>query len=432
MRRACVVSTAGTGEGKTLVALALTHALAADGYDVAPFKVGPDFIDAKLYEQSCGQRARNLDLWLDGETRVLTELQRAHERGAAIVLEGMMGLHDGDDEGATSTAHIAAAADIPVVLVIDGWRVSQTAAAIALGCASMAPRVHLLGVILNRCGGASHADAVRRACANVGIELLATLPYDATWTMPERHLGLDVRNTTPMRTAIEAAAEILRRQIDLRAIFGEPQPSSPHAGPPVHGPTIAHADDDALWFTYPQTLEALRAAGANCVAFSPLRDASLPPNTAGVWLGGGYPEAHGAALARNVTLRREIATLAAEGSPIYAECGGMMYLAQELETPDGCFPMVGALRGRTSIASPALHIGYRKARATRDSVLDDAGTAFHAYEFHYATGALDELPAYECETDRGAWRPNILASFLHRRFFVGDATIARFVERARR
>ena len=432
MERACAIVAPGTGEGKTLVSLAITRALCDMGYDVAAFKAGPDFIDAKLYELSSGTRARNVDLWLDGEAHVRAELDRAANRGAAVVLEGMMGLFDGDDSGSTSTAHIAALVDMPVILVIDGWRVSQTAAAIALGCASMKPHVRLAGIVLNRRGGEGHVQAVRRACESVGIPLLATLPYNASWTMPERHLGIDTTTMDQMRDAIGEVSAELRKTLDFKGFFGTPSAlRSSVTNEPNDGPTIAYANDDALWFTYPQTLDALRAAGARCVPFSPLRDASLPPNTRGLWLGGGYPESYAAELAANVSLRKQIADFAAQGAPVYAECGGMMYLADAMETPEGRFPMVGALRGETSIARPSLHIGYRTARTTRDSVLEDAGTELRAYEFHYASGELDELPAYECDGDRGAWRDNIVASFLHRRFFTGDAAIARFVQAAR-
>ena len=428
MKRAYAVVAAGTGEGKTLVALALARALARAGYSVAPFKSGPDFLDARLYEASCGQRARNVDLWLDGPERVTAELTRASSRGSAIVLEGMMGLFDGDDTGTTSTAHILSENDIPALLVVDGWRMSQTAAAIALGCAAMQPRVRIAGVILNRAGGAAHVAAVRRACVNAGVQWMAAIPYNARWTMPERHLGIDVRAFPALTETIDEIAETLGTQLDLAAMFGAPAAVNAETEEDEGGPMIAYAADDALWFTYPQTLDALRNAGAHCVPFSPLHDCALPHGTAGLWLGGGYPESHASELAENEQLRREIAERITGGMPAYGECGGMMYLAEELETGSGTFPMVGALRGRTSIAAPKLHIGYRRASAARNSILDVGGDTFAAYEFHYASGTLDETPAYESDGDHGAWREHVVASFLHRRFFPGDASIRRFVE----
>jgi cobyrinic acid a,c-diamide synthase len=422
------VVAAGTGEGKTLAALALARALVKAGYRVAPFKCGPDYIDARLYQVACGQPARNLDLWLDSPERVTRAIARA--QGAAVVIEGMMGLFDGDDLGATSSAHVLAQLDVPALLVVDGWRMSQTAAAVALGCALMEPHVRIAGIVLNRAGGQKHVGSVRRACDRAGIELLAALPYRAGWTIPQRRHGLDLRRPDAIAAIVDDAADSLAGQLDLRAFFGEPSdaPDVPResAG---DGPLIAVAHDEALWFTYPETIDALRSAGARCAFFSPLRDERLPPQARGLWLGGGYPEAHAGELAANAAMRRAVRSAAGGGMPVYAECGGLMYLAERLETPHGEFPMVGAVRGRSSTARPRLHMGYRRMRARRSSILDHAGDEVRAHEFHYASGSFEEEPAYEGDGDCGVWRESLLAGFLHRRFFEGDPTVCRFVER---
>jgi cobyrinic acid a,c-diamide synthase len=422
------VAALGTGEGKTLVGLGLARALQRSGYTVAPIKSGPDYIDARLYEAACGVRARNVDLWLDGPARVAEAFARERERGAAVVLEGMMGLFDGDDEGQSSTAHLCALAELPVVLVVDGWRMSQSAAAAALGAAAMTPRVRIAGVVLNRCGGEAHARAVRAACEAHGVRLLATLPFDAAWSLPERALGLDVRAMHPQSAMLDAVADALLAQLDLREWFGVSAPVAPQRDEPANGPVIAYADDDALWFTYPQTLDALRAAGAHPVPFSPLHDTALPPRTAALWLGGGYPETHAAALSANEAMRAAVADAANAGVPIYAECGGLMYLLDAIETREGTYRMAGVLRGRSSIAQPRLTIGYRMLRATRDSLFDRAGDEVRGYEFHYASAAVEEARAYEGAGDGGAWRERLLAGFVHRRFFPGDAASCRFVE----
>ncbi|HVA34057.1 MAG TPA: cobyrinate a,c-diamide synthase [Candidatus Baltobacteraceae bacterium] len=433
MKRALAIVAAGTGEGKTLVALALSRTLKDAGYTVAPFKSGPDYLDARLYEAACGVRARNADLWLDSRDAVRQAFSRAHSRGAAIVVEGMMGLFDGDDAGATSTAHLLSALQIPALLVVDGWRMSQSAAALAIGCASVEPRVELFGVVLNRCGGASHARAVAAACERVGIPLIATLPHRAQWSIPERHLGLDVRRLDEAaRIAGEMAAE-LAPQLELQRWFGAPRPQQEEeVCAQGSGPVVAVAYDEALWFTYPETVEALQAAGARVVSFSPLRDRGLPTQTRGLWLGGGYPEEHAAELAANVAMRAAVAQAVASGMPVYAECGGLMFLGRELETRAGRFPMCGALDGTTSTAAPALKIGYRRTRAVRDSVLDCGDAQLRGYEFHYASGAFDEQPAYDGDGDTGVWRENVVASFLHRRFFAGKETTCRFVRHCER
>lgn len=431
MNNGVVVGAIGTGEGKTTVALALTHLLARRGAAIVPFKIGPDYIDARLYEAACGRRAHNLDLWLDGAAGVKRHVERV-AGGAPIVLEGMMGLFDGDDEGETSTAHVAALLDLPVILVIDLWRMSQSAAAIAIGCAQMQPRVRIAGVILNRTGGASHERAVRRALAGVGVAVLAALPFRERWKVAERHLGLEAERSDALQEIAADAADLLEGQLDLGSLFDVTAHAPRHEEKAQNGVPIAVARDEAFWFTYPETLEALHDAGALLTEFSPLHDRALPANTRGVWIGGGYPELHAAALAENRTMRRSIADAVAAGVPVYAECGGMMYLAQEVKTRDGAFAMSAALKGSTSIAQPRLQIGYRKAQALQDSLMDRTGDAVRAYEFHYASGEIDESPAYECADQRvGAWRPNVLASFFHRHFVPGDSSIARFLEHCR-
>ncbi len=422
----CAIAAAGTGEGKTSIALAFARAARDAGYSVAPFKCGPDYLDAQLYGRACGERARNVDLWLDGSEHVAAELQAA--QGRAIVIEGMMGLFDGDDEGATSSAHIFSAYDIPTILVLDGWRASQTLAAIALGCSMMQPRVRLVGAVMNRAGGNGHQVAVRRALASVGIPLLASLPYRAAWRLPERHLGLDVSADANLEATISEMSMMLAQQCDLAALFGTPRNVLTVAPKAASGPIIAVANDEALMFTYPQTLDALRAAGAQCVAFSPLRDTALPPGTSGIWLGGGYPELHAEQLAANVTLRHEIADAVASGMPVYAECGGYMYLGRSLRTVSGIFPMCAALNGETRIDEPALTIGYRSVRAASDSPLDVQGKEIRAYEFHYARGTFDDPPAYAGVENPGSKRNQTIASFFHRRFYQGDTATCRFVE----
>lgn len=423
-----VIGAVATGEGKTLAGLALAALFARRGVPVQPFKIGPDYIDARLYESVCGRAARNVDLWLDGPQKVRSHVDGV-SRGSFALLEGMMGLFDGDDSGETSTAHVAAILNAPVVLVIDLWRMSQSAAAIALGCAQMYPRVEIAGVILNRAGGAAHENAVREAFRRTGTEVIAVLPHRTDWVIPERHLGLDRDRTSRVAEIASSVADVLEPQIDPAFFLfaaGDSQPQAHSAG----RTTIAVADDPALWFVYPETIEALERAGARAVSFSPLRDEAIPDGARGLWLGGGYPESHAAQLAQNEPMRRSIASAVAGGIPVYAECGGMMYLADEIETEGGVFPMCGVLRGRTSIARPKMHIGYRRARALHDSVFDNAGDEIRAYEFHYASESLAEEPAYAIDDVRaGAWRPRALASFLHRHFLAGDPAIERFVER---
>ncbi|TAM60924.1 cobyrinate a,c-diamide synthase [bacterium] len=433
MKSAVLVSAPGTSQGKTLVATALCAALTRTGHTVQAYKVGPDYIDASLYRRVCGRPAYNVDLWLDGEAGVLRHVRRTRGHADALVFEGMMGLFDGDDEGETSTARVATLLDIPVILVLDLWTCSQTAAALALGCFQYDPRLRPAGVILNRTGGERHARTVRQACERAGLRVLATVPHDPAFNAGERQLGLDPAAVEERAPAIERLAEYLGEQLPLDELF----PAGKHvqAGeaaaddcgvPPV---PIAFAHDDAFWFTYAESHEALRAAGAQPVAFSPLHDRTLPAGVRGLWIGGGYPELHAQALEANPAMRHAIADAVRSGLPTYAECGGLMYLAERLKTADGCYTMAGVLRGSTSMIQPRLRIGYRHARTLVQTPLDPANCALRGYEFHYASNRLHEAPAYAFDVGGhdGAHRPNLLAAFLHRHFLPGDAAITRFV-----
>ena len=425
-----VVSAAGTGAGKTLVTRAICSALRRAGRRVQPYKIGPDYIDGRLTSLSAGRDAFNVDLWLDGEDRTRRHVAATRQDADACVFEGMMGLYDGDDESTTSTAHVAMLLDAPVIIVLDGWRASQTAGAVALGLRAYEPRLRIAGAILNRAGGAAHARAVTDACSRAGIALLATVPYDVSVASGERHLGLDRSEGEAATLAIERVGDDLARQLDLDALIPRSETAITTSPSSSRGVRIAVADDEAFWFTYPETLLALRAAGAEPVPFSPLHDTALPPAVRGLWIGGGYPELHARELAENAAMRATIADAIRDGLPAYAECGGLMYLAQSLETADDTFAMAGAVGGRTSIAKPKLTIGYRRARTLGDGPLDAAGTPIRGYEYRYASGALESEPAYAFEggETEGAATENVTASFLHRHFTVGDPAIARFVE----
>ena len=433
MNGAVLISSPGTGEGKTLAATALCAALRARGIPVQPYKIGPDYIDARFYESVCGRPAYNVDLWLDGPAGVRENIAATRGQARALVFEGMMGLFDGDNEGETSSAHIAALLDIPVVLVIDLWRCSQTAAAIALGCSQYAPRIRIAGVILNRIGGAEHERAVRRAFASTDIPVLATIPHSAAFALGERHLGLDPAGLQRRTEAVLAFAEILADQMDLSPFRSEAAPAAFSSRTLLAARArIAFTADEAFWFTYAETVAALREAGAELVPFSPLHDRTLPPAINGLWFSGGYPELHADELAANHSLRREIADAITAGMPIYAECGGLMYLAERLDTSTGAFDMVGVVRGTTSMRDARLHIGYRTANVLETTPLDEAGSSIRGYEFHYATDHLAPAQrAYRLDDGRldGCATRSLCAAFTHRHFLPNDPAIARFIER---
>jgi cobyrinic acid a,c-diamide synthase len=427
-----VVSASGTGAGKTLVTMALCAVLRDRGLRVRAFKTGPDYVDARLYESILGRRAQNLDLWLDGEPGVLRHVAATAPDADVVVIEGMMGLFDGDDEGATSTALLAKVLDASIVSVIDTWSSSQSAAAVALGLRAYAPELRHAGIILNRVGGDSHAAAVRKACSRAGIEVLAAIPHREAYVMPERTLGLSRHAFEARAQAVRPLAEELASQLDVDALLARASSPLPAAVATERRATravVAVAEDDAFWFTYPETLDALEAAGARIVLFSPLHDADLPRDLDALWIGGGYPEDYAPELEGNVAMRGQIRAAIDDGVPTYAECGGLMYLAERLHDAEGTFAMVGALKGETSIAHPRLHIGYREAALASDSPLGLAGSPVRGYEFHYATPMLEPQPSAYVHKDGedGAVRKNCLAAFLHRHFLPGDKAIERFI-----
>jgi cobyrinic acid a,c-diamide synthase len=430
-----LVSAAGTGAGKTLVSLALARALRAAGYRTRSYKTGPDYIDARLATFALGEPAHNLDAWLDTPAGVRRHVAATCGDADVCIVEGMMGLFDGDNAGTTSTATIARVLDASVVSVIDCWTSSQTAAAVAFGLRAFDASLAHAGIILNRVGGAAHADAIRAACGRVGIRVLGSIPHDPAFAVGERRLGLDAQAFERRAEIVHAMAAVVAESLDLHALVAGCRRATLTADDVVTRGVrtrIAYAHDDAFWFTYPETLDALRAAGAELVPFSPLADTTVPSDVGALWIGGGYPEEHAARLAENASMRASIRDAAAAGLPTYAECGGLMYLAEELQTADGAFPMVGALPGSTSIAEPRLHIGYRTARVVTTSPLDAAGTEVRGYEFHYATSAVaSDAPAYAFEArSDGAVCGACVGAFLHRHFIPGDPAIARFVDAA--
>jgi cobyrinic acid a,c-diamide synthase len=428
-----LVASAGTGAGKTLVAAALCAILRDRGLRVRAYKSGPDYIDARLYACVLGEPAHNLDLWLDGEEGVLGHVAATAGEADVVVIEGMMGLFDGDDAGATSSARLARVLDASIVTVLDTWSASQSAAAVGLGLRAYDPSLRHVGAILNRVGGRSHVAAVCAACAHAGIEVLAAIPRREAYALPERRLGLDRAAFETRAGIVGLLAQELKPQIDVDALLAAARSAPLPPPPPVTAERprkrVAYAEDEAFWFTYPETLDALVHAGAAPVAFSPLADSDLPRDLDALWIGGGYPEDHAPSLEANAPLRRALREAILDGVPTYAECGGLMYLAERLLTAAGSFSMVGAIKGATSIASPRLSIGYRDATAATSSPLGAAGTRVRGYEFHYATPLLDAAPpAYvHAGGSDGVVRGNCIAAFLHRHFLPADAAIASFV-----
>lgn len=422
-----VVAGTSSGAGKTSVACGLIAALRARGHVVQGFKVGPDYIDPSYHALAARRPGRNLDAFLSGPELIAPLFLHGAAGADIAVVEGVMGLFDGASGRGelASTAHVAKLLDAPVLLVLDAAAMARSAAAIVHGYRTFDPDVEIAGVIVNKVGSDHHVELLREAIEPLGVPVVGALRRDDRVSAPERHLGLVPAGEHEARTrgAIDALGAAVLEHVDLDAIValarsgppldGAPWSADGDAAAPARSATIAIARGPAFSFHYEENLELLRAAGATLAPFDPLTDAALPEHAAALILAGGFPEIFGAELSANAPLREEVAAFARAGRPVLAECGGLLYLCEEL---DG-MPMCGVLRARGRMAG-RLSIGYREALALGDSPLWRAGETVRGHEFHYSAVAGDEAPAWEL-TARGTTRREgcaaggVHASYLH-------------------
>lgn len=424
-------------------------ALRRAGHRVAPFKVGPDFIDPGYHALATGRPGRNLDPVLVGEG-LIGPLYAHGTAGADIaVVEGVMGLFDGRIDGQMSgpatgsTAHVAALLGAPVVLVVDARGQSHSVAALLQGFSTFDPHTRIAGVVLNLVGSPRHEEVLRQACEHAGLPVFGAVPRTEALSVPSRHLGLvtATEHGARAREAVAAMTDLIARHVDLDAVVrsagarvGAPpwEPvATDAADPPV---TVALAAGKAFTFGYPEHGELLRAAGADVVEFDPLTD-RLPDDTAALVVPGGFPEQHTADLSANTVVRQQIRELAATGAPIHAECAGLTYLVDDL---DG-HPMCGALAGSAHFTE-RLTLGYRQAVAAADSSLHTAGERVTGHEFHRtAVTFADAYPSawrYAVRTGQsavdGVVHRGVHAGYLHTHPAAHPQAIARFVAAAAR
>jgi len=464
MIRALVIAGVSSGVGKTTVTVGLLEALRRRGLRVQAFKVGPDFIDPGFHAQVTGRPSYNLDGWICSREDVAgTVAVQARDADLALI-EGVMGCFDGfegkSDDG--STAQVAKWLGAPVVLVADARAMARSGAAIVLGFERFDPELPIAGVIWNRVGGETHArwldEALQGHCRALP---LGWLPRDEALALPVRHLGLvtagERRLPSEFLDALVAAVEksfdldrllsLAKSQVEARAPHADPLPQRGR-GKSVHSLSlegegvrpvarIGVALDEAFQFYYPANFDLLRAAGAGLVFWSPLRDSVLPP-VDGLYLGGGYPELYARELSANVAMREAVRAFAGSGRPLYAECGGLMYLSQALEDLDGNeHPMVGLLPTRVRMKPKKLTLGYVEVELAQDTLLGERGTVLRGHEFHYSR--IDEVPpsvprAYRIRRRRGGEERgegyllgSLLASYVHLHFGANPVAAERFV-----
>jgi cobyrinic acid a,c-diamide synthase len=425
-----VIGAPASGSGKTTVATGLIAALVGGGDRVAAFKVGPDYIDPGYHALAAGRPGRNLDPVLVGEQRIGPLFAHGARDADIAVVEGVMGLFDGRSgtAGFGSTAHVARLLAAPVLLVVDARGQGRSLAALLHGFRSYEPGVRLAGVLLNQVGSDRHEQVLREACDEVGLPVLGALRRGAPVALPSRHLGLvpAAEHGEAALRAVAAMADLVAGSVDLaaiRALAGTAEDLPGPAWSPTDEvsvepgrPVVAVAGGIAFTFGYAEAAELLAAAGAEVVVLDPLRDTALPDRTAALVLPGGFPEQHAAALSANAELRAAVAAFARAGGVVQAECGGLLYLAEEL---DG-MPMCGVLAA-TARMSERLTLGYRDAVAGADSVAFRAGERVTGHEFHRTriTPTTGSRPAWHWRdsagraTAEGFSLDRVHASYLH-------------------
>jgi cobyrinic acid a,c-diamide synthase len=424
-----VIAGAASGVGKTTVTLALAAALQARGCKVAAFKCGPDYLDPTYHARATGKKSHNLDGWMMGRQAVLATFARASEGADVALIEGVMGLYDGaspdGEEG--SAAEIAKWLGAPVLAVIDAGGMARTIAALGVGLRAFDPALRLCGLVANRVGSRGHLDILKRACLP-HVPIMGGLPRDAARAFPERHLGLRTADAEVVPDAlVQAWAATFAEWNDVDAWLALARsappldvPAAVVATPAARRCRIAIARDAAFHFYYEDNLARLEALGAELLPFSPLRDARLP-EADGVYLGGGYPEAHAAELAANAPMRAALRAVAAAGAPIYAECGGLMYLGDAVRTLDGVtHPMLGLVAGTAVMHDRLQSLGYVEVETQRRTLLGGAGLRMRGHQFRYSMLEGAHGDAYSIRKRRGGTvelegygQGNILGSYVH-------------------
>ncbi len=413
-----------SGSGKTTMTCALLMALKRRGCAPCAFKSGPDYIDPMFHRAVLGVESRNLDLFFSAPETVRTLYAKGAAGHGAAVCEGAMGFYDGlgGVSDRASAWHLADTLDLPVLLVVEPKGQSLTLAAELKGLVNFRTPSHIAGILLNNCTARMHALLAPMLEKETGLPVLGFLPKLPEAVIGSRHLGLytaaEVENLQQKLALLADAAE---EHIDwprLLALCEKEQPVLPvQPETPPARVRIAVAQDEAFCFTYAETLEAFRDAGAEVVFFSPLRDTALPENIGGLYLPGGYPELHARELSGNTSLLREIKQKIESGLPTAAECGGFLYLGQSLTDAEGqSWPMAGVLPGEAKDAGRLVRFGYAALSADSDSMLFRAGESFPIHEFHHWDSTANGTALAAKKPMGGAeWR----CGFVNEHFYAG-------------
>ena len=445
-----VIAATQSGSGKTTIVTGLLAALKEKGLKVQSYKVGPDYIDPGYHEIASGRPGHNLDTWLVTEEKLAEIFVRTADDADIAIIEGVMGLYDGGKNGISSTASVAKLLDAPVLLVINAKSMGESAAALALGFKQYDPTVNIAGVILNRLGSPTHRQMIEEALERLDIPVFGAVGRNDKMNMPERHLGLlPVQENNSEAEVVAEIGRTVGASVDIEKIIGLAE-SAPEIELPARNTLpekrrvrIAVARDDAFTFYYPESIYQLEISGAEIIPFSPLHDREMP-EADGLILGGGFPEMFASELYGNESMRASIGEAAKSGMPIYAECGGFMYLMKEMVDFDGNhFPMTGIIPDSVTMNKKLQTVGYVAATMEKDTVLGRKGTVLHGHEFHFSSECApeninpEEYPrAFTFQRMRkippylaGYAKDNILGSYLHLHFAGSPEAARSFVDK---
>ncbi|HVJ07837.1 MAG TPA: cobyrinate a,c-diamide synthase [Acidisarcina sp.] len=447
--RGFLIAGPASGVGKTTISLAIAAGLDARGFCVQAFKCGPDFLDTGHLSAVTGRPALNLDGWMLDRDGICEAFAEGSADAEIAIVEGMMGLFDGiSREGESgSSAEIAKILSLPVILVVDASKSARSIAAVIRGFEGFDSELRFAGVVLNGVASDGHyrllADAVVRNCTT---PVLGWVPQQQSVHIPERHLGLHTAAEIDWNEKRRALEILAKERLNLDLLLGPEFQLEAHkvsvstanaARSAASNITIGVARDAAFCFYYQDNLNLLERAGARLFEFSPLQDAHLPPALDALYLGGGYPELHAEQLSSNAALLEEIRKFAVSGRPVYAECGGMMYLGERLRTSDGqVHTMAGVLPLETEMTEKLVRFGYVEINLLQDCLLGARGTVLRGHSFHHSrcTNTRDIGPAFQARytlanatDEEGYARANIFASYIHLHFRGAPEIAKRFV-----
>lgn len=426
-----VIAGTNSGVGKTTIVTGLLAYFHSNGYKVQPFKVGPDYIDPGFHAKAAGRDSYNLDTWMTPADRLVPTFSSLSDGADISIIEGVMGLYDGGANGVSSTADIAKKLHAPVILVLDCKSVGYSIAATALGFREYDKDVHIAGVILNRLGSDRHEAMVRDVMEKIHMPVIGAFHRDDDLKTPERHLGLTPVTEIETQELISHMGEAAGKWVDTEALLDIARKApaldvteETNLGEKLNV-RIGVARDEAFSFYYPASLEALERRGATLVDFSPLKDQEIP-DVDGLIFGGGFPEMFLHELENNTSMKASIQKAAKAGMPIYAECGGLMYLCEKIQGFDGeTYDMAGLVPGTCVMQKKLQRVGYVTGTALRDSIIAKKGDTLKGHEFHFSTlECADDFPwAYTLQGTRqkighieGYAKDNVLASYLHLSF----------------